>query len=100
MVYSAETWMYRDVAGATKQQSPCEACSEGGNAPFDQVILLQDRARSFAGSASNDEKFNFYMAATGFDVMMKQLAASEAEVQQMIEKYTELNNLLEVRMKG
>ncbi len=60
--------------------------------------FLQDGARSFAGSASDDKKFQLYMAATGFDVMMRQMAASEAEVKQMMEKYQELDGHLEVSL--
>lgn len=61
------------------------------------AACLQDTARSFAGSTSDDAKFQLYMAATGFDVMMRQMNASQAEVELMVEKFRELNDLLEVR---
>lgn len=72
------------------------ALCHGDIALIESIACVQDMARSFAGSASDETKFSLYMAATGFDVMMRQLAASEAEVEQMVEKYQELNNVLEV----
>ncbi|EIE27067.1 P-loop containing nucleoside triphosphate hydrolase protein [Coccomyxa subellipsoidea C-169] len=44
------------------------------------ICLTQDNARSFAGNASDEEKYNLYMAATGFDAVLRGLAASEAQV--------------------
>lgn len=37
------------------------------------------------------------MAATGFDAVDRQMAASEAQVAQMMDKYKELTEMLEVR---
>jgi hypothetical protein len=43
---------------------------------------VQDHARSFAGSATDEDKYKLYMAATGFDAVLRGLAASEAQVVQ------------------
>lgn len=50
---------------------------------------MQDRARSFAAAASDDEKYSLYMAATGFDAVLEGLAKSQAKLsawQEDIEK--------------
>ncbi|CAL8470455.1 g9997 [Coccomyxa elongata] len=44
------------------------------------ICLTQDSARSFAGTASDEEKYQLYMAATGFDAVMLGLAKSAQEV--------------------
>lgn len=41
---------------------------------------MQDSARSFAGTASDEEKYQLYMAATGFAAVMLGLAKSAQEV--------------------
>ncbi|BDA44494.1 Structural maintenance of chromosomes protein 6 [Coccomyxa sp. Obi] len=44
------------------------------------ICLTQDSARSFAGTASDEEKYKLYMEATGFDAVMLGLAKSAQEV--------------------
>ncbi len=58
---------------------------------------LQDSARSFAGTASDEEKYQLYMAATGFDAVMLGLAKSAQEVFDWQERLQAVREELQVR---
>ncbi len=60
-------------------------------------MCKQDNARSFAGNASDEEKYNLYMAATGFDAVLRGLAASEAQVGAWKERLRTVQEQLKVR---
>ena len=44
------------------------------------MLQAQDHARSFAGSASDEAKYKFYMKANGFDAIMERLTEAEKHV--------------------
>ena len=46
-------------------------------------MFLQDHARAFAGSQSDEHKYELYMKATGFEAIMQKQNASEAHIQQV-----------------
>ena len=60
--------------------------------------MLQDHSRSFAGSATDEEKYRLYMAATGFDAVQRGLAGSEAQVVQWRERLKAVQEQLAVRI--
>lgn len=46
---------------------------------------MQDHARAFAGSQSDEHKYALYMRATGFEAIMQKQNASEAQILQVRE---------------
>ncbi len=60
------------------------------------LLVLQDSARSFAGTASDEEKYQLYMAATGFDAVIMGLAKSQQEVSDWHERLQGVREKLQV----
>ena len=59
-------------------------------------MSLQDHARAFAGSQSDEHKYELYMKATGFEAIMQRQNASEAHIQQVKEHLNSWSDRLEV----
>ena len=59
-------------------------------------MFLQDHARAFAGSQSDEHKYELYMKATGFEAIMQRQNASEAHIQQVKEHLNGWSDRLEV----
>ena len=59
-------------------------------------MSLQDHARAFAGSQSDEHKYELYMKATGFEAIMQKQNASEAHIQQVKEDLNGWSDRLEV----
>ncbi|CAL5228582.1 g11742 [Coccomyxa viridis] len=61
------------------------------------ICLTQDHARAFAGSQSDEHKYELYMKATGFEAIMQRQNASEAHIQQVKEHLNGWSDRLEAK---
>ena len=43
-------------------------------------LMMQDHARAFAGSQSDEHKYQLFMKAMGFEAIMQRQNASEAQI--------------------
>ena len=44
-------------------------------------LIMQDHARAFAGSQSDEHKYQLFMKAMGFEAIMQRQNASDAQIQ-------------------
>ena len=60
------------------------------------LLPLQDHARAFAGSQSDESKYKLYMKAMGFDAIIEKQKASEKQLHQVRDYLNEWKERLEV----
>ena len=60
------------------------------------LLWLQDHARAFAGSQSDESKYKLYMKAMGFDAIIEKQKASEQQLHQVRDYLNDWKERLEV----
>ena len=59
-------------------------------------LMMQDHARAFAGSQSDEHKYQLFMKAMGFEAIMQRQNASDAQIQTVKEHLQKWRSKLKV----